>query len=434
MDSFFINGYVPRDTFIHRLHPTTKLLIFLLFVILVFVPIGFVFQSVIFVFATVIFFVAKLPGRFYLSSIKSISLLFLLLLFVNWFTFRDPGFYITADQVNTVKPHFNGNNFNFWNISLFNYQDNVFSQVFNFNRANMTELNKINFFFKETANANAYTKVTGIDKLAEMLASKNLFKFNGSTNGIDKNKILGAFLDHKIAVYLGRSWGGDFSGFVIDVSVSDKTSTFTIKPFLANSNYVLTLRAIILAFYVTQKILIMIILATVLTSTSSSVELAYGIERLLWPLKLLRVPINVFAMTIAIAIRFVPSLLLESQRILNAQASRGLDFKNGNFFVKMRSLSSLVVPMISIAFRNAGELASAMEARGYDPTKKRTTYRKFKIDWVDATALILTALYFVVIIFLTVKGAVFLDLGTPEWLLTGKIKEQVERSLSVKSA
>lgn len=418
MDNF-INGYIPRNSFVHKLHPTTKLVIFLLLVILVFVPIGFVFQSVIFLFVTFVFFIAKLPGRFYSSAIKSITLLFLLLLFVNWFTFRDPGFYLTSDQLNSL-PAIDNSKFSFWNISLFNYQDNVFSQVFAFNRGNLTNLNQLDFFYKAN-NADSYTKVKGIDSLASMLAN------NG--NGLSKDKILSAFLDHNLNLYLARSWGANFAGFVVDFNPT--TQLFKLTPFLANASYVLTLRAVILAFYVTQKILIMILFATVLTSTSSSVELAYGIERLLWPLKLIKIPVNVFAMTIAIAIRFVPSLLLESQRILNAQASRGLDFRNGGFLVKMRSLSSLVVPMISIAFRNASELASAMEARGYHPAKKRSSYRQYKITWIDILALFLVFAWFVVIIFLTIRGAVFLDLGTPEWLLTGKINEQVIRDLKV---
>jgi energy-coupling factor transport system permease protein len=85
-------------------------------------------------------------------------------------------------------------------------------------------------------------------------------------------------------------------------------------------------------------------------------------------------------MTISIALRFVPSLLEESQRILKAQASRGVDFSNGNFRDKVKSLVSLVVPMFSIAFHKADDLANAMEARAYNPRYTRTRYRNYAIN------------------------------------------------------
>ena len=88
-------------------------------------------------------------------------------------------------------------------------------------------------------------------------------------------------------------------------------------------------------------------------------------------------------MTIALCLRFIPTLLDESNRILKAQASRGLDFKNGSIKDKVFSLSSLVVPLFSIAFKKAGELSNAMEARGYNPRRSRTRYRDYDIRFVD---------------------------------------------------
>jgi energy-coupling factor transport system permease protein len=85
-------------------------------------------------------------------------------------------------------------------------------------------------------------------------------------------------------------------------------------------------------------------------------------------------------MTISIALRFVPSLLEESQKIMKAQASRGVDFRNGNFKDKIKSLVSLVVPMFSVAFHKADQLADAMEARAYNPRYDRTRYRNYPIN------------------------------------------------------
>ncbi|MDE7433994.1 MAG: energy-coupling factor transporter transmembrane protein EcfT [Mycoplasmoidaceae bacterium] len=84
-------------------------------------------------------------------------------------------------------------------------------------------------------------------------------------------------------------------------------------------------------------------------------------------------------MTISIAIRFVPSLIAESQKILKAQASRGVDFSYGKIQDKLKSLVSLVVPMFSVAFHKADDLANAMEARSYNPRFSRTRYRSYPI-------------------------------------------------------
>jgi energy-coupling factor transport system permease protein len=125
--------------------------------------------------------------------------------------------------------------------------------------------------------------------------------------------------------------------------------------------------------------MVMIMIITILTSTTNSVQLSFAIEDILSPLRYIRLPVNEWAMTISIAIRFVPSLLQEAHKILNAQASRGIDFHNGKFNEKVKSLVSLVVPMFSIAFYKADDLANAMEARAYNPRYIRTRYRSYVI-------------------------------------------------------
>ena len=147
--------------------------------------------------------------------------------------------------------------------------------------------------------------------------------------------------------------------------------------------YTLSPRAFQLALYVAIKVLLMILVATILTSTTSSIELAYALEDILSPLKIFRFPVVEASMMIAIALRFVPSLLSESQRILNAQSSRGIDFKNGTIKDKFKSMASLVVPLFNIAFIKSGELANAMEARAYSTRHARTRYRSFKLRFLD---------------------------------------------------
>ncbi len=135
--------------------------------------------------------------------------------------------------------------------------------------------------------------------------------------------------------------------------------------------------------YITIKIFMMVTIVSLLVSTTSSVQLTFAIEDILSPLKYLKVPVNEWSMTISIAIRFVPSLLEESQKILKAQASRGVDFSNGNFKDKVKAIVSLVVPMFSVAFHKADDLANAMEARSYNPRYSRTRYRSYSIQWYE---------------------------------------------------
>jgi energy-coupling factor transport system permease protein len=93
----------------------------------------------------------------------------------------------------------------------------------------------------------------------------------------------------------------------------------------------------------------------------------------------LYVPVHIIALIISIALRFIPTLLEESQRIMKAQASRGVDFKNGNYKSKAKSLITLIIPLFVSAFAKAEDLGNAMETRGYDPYEKRTKYREYPI-------------------------------------------------------
>lgn len=95
-------------------------------------------------------------------------------------------------------------------------------------------------------------------------------------------------------------------------------------------------------------------------------------------------------MIISIALRFIPTLLGETQRIMKAQASRGVDFKNGNTKSKMKSLITLIIPLFVSAFAKAEDLGNAMEVRGYDPYEKRVRYRQYRPGFYDFILLIIT--------------------------------------------
>lgn len=142
-------------------------------------------------------------------------------------------------------------------------------------------------------------------------------------------------------------------------------------------------RVVFQTLFISLRIYIMIIITTLLTATTRPIALTRAIEDLLMPLKLLFVPVHIIAMIISIALRFIPTLLEEAQRIMKAQASRGVDFKNGNAKSKAKSMITLIIPLFVTAFSKAEDLGNAMETRGYDPYAKRTRYRAYPIKWVD---------------------------------------------------
>lgn len=126
------------------------------------------------------------------------------------------------------------------------------------------------------------------------------------------------------------------------------------------------------------RIYIMVLVTTLLISTTKPTALTRAIEDLLWPFKFIGLPIHVIAMIISIALRFIPTLLGETQRIMKAQASRGVDFKNGNVKSKMKATITLIIPLFVSAFAKAEDLGNAMEVRGYDPYEKRVRYRTYR--------------------------------------------------------
>ncbi|QNM93620.1 energy-coupling factor transporter transmembrane protein EcfT [Mycoplasma sp. Pen4] len=131
------------------------------------------------------------------------------------------------------------------------------------------------------------------------------------------------------------------------------------------------------------RIYIMIILTALLTNTSRPILLTKAIEDILYPLKFLFVPTHVIAMIISIALRFIPTLIDEANRIIKAQTSRGVDFRHGNLKEKIAAFTTLIIPLFVSSFAKAEDLSNSMETRGYDPYAKRVKYRVIKPGWRD---------------------------------------------------
>lgn len=143
------------------------------------------------------------------------------------------------------------------------------------------------------------------------------------------------------------------------------------------------LEAIIQTLFIATRLILMIMITTVLTVTTKPLDLTLGIEYLLNPFKKIGVPAHEIAMMISIALRFIPTIIEETMRIMNSQKSRGVDFEEGKLKEKVLAIVSLIVPLFSVAFQRADELANAMEARGYIPSAKRTRYKKLKYETRD---------------------------------------------------
>lgn len=147
--------------------------------------------------------------------------------------------------------------------------------------------------------------------------------------------------------------------------------------------------AIYQTLYIVVRLLFMVIITTILTATTKPLDLTLGIEKLLKPFEKIGVPAHIIAMMISIALRFIPTLIEETQRIMNAQASRGVDLENGTLKEKITAILSLIVPLFVSSFERADQLANAMEARGYNPNKTRTRYKVLKMQGIDYVSMIM---------------------------------------------
>ena len=144
------------------------------------------------------------------------------------------------------------------------------------------------------------------------------------------------------------------------------------------------------AFFMVLRIFMLITCTFLLTYTTSPILLTDGMEKLLSPLKKLHLPVHELAMMMSIALRFIPTLIEETDKILSAQKARGADFDTGSLMNKAKALIPLLVPLFISAFRRADELAIAMECRCYHGDEGRTRLRELHMEGFDVAALVLS--------------------------------------------
>ena len=155
----------------------------------------------------------------------------------------------------------------------------------------------------------------------------------------------------------------------------------------------ITRNGIVNSIMIAVRIVVLILISSILTFTTSPTQLTDAIERLLKPLALLHVPVHEFAMMMTIALRFVPTLLEETEKIMAAQKARGADMESGGLMQRIKALIPVLIPLFVSAFRRAFDLATAMESRCYHGGEGRTKMKVLHLSKVDYITLIVCVLY-----------------------------------------
>jgi len=160
----------------------------------------------------------------------------------------------------------------------------------------------------------------------------------------------------------------------------------------------ITKQGFMIAFRMAFRLILLILGSSLMTYTTSPNELTDGLEKILSPFKLIGVPAHEIAMMMSIALRFIPILSEETDKIIKAQKARGADFESGNIIQRARALVPILVPLFVSAFKRASDLAYAMEARGYRGGVGRTRMHPLKYKRRDFIAYVVLVLYLILII------------------------------------
>lgn len=159
------------------------------------------------------------------------------------------------------------------------------------------------------------------------------------------------------------------------------------------------LGGVVQGFAISMRFFLLILVTSLLTLTTTPIEITDAIEDMLHPLKKVKFPVHELALMMSISLRFIPTLMQETGKISNAQAARGVDFKTGPIKERLKAVVPLLVPLFVSAFKRAEELAMAMEARGYRGGEGRSKLRELKLQKRDA---------FVFVLFIAVIAVLFL--------------------------
>lgn len=156
----------------------------------------------------------------------------------------------------------------------------------------------------------------------------------------------------------------------------------------------ITTGGLVFAAKMVLRMLLLVMGASLLTLTTTPVDLTHAIERLLKPLTVIHFPVHELALIMSITLRFIPALMDETDRIIRAQKARGADFESGNIFKRAKAFIPILIPLIIGAFKRAEELAVAMDSRCYNGAKGRTRMKILKMSWRDLVGAMVIVVFF----------------------------------------
>ncbi len=156
---------------------------------------------------------------------------------------------------------------------------------------------------------------------------------------------------------------------------------------------------IISTIIIMLRLILIVIYTTILTLTTPPTEITYGLEILLSPLKIIRIPVNRMALSISLVLRFIPTIIDQGNKILKSQASRGIDYHNSGLKGKFIAIKSMIIPMFVLTVKKADDLADAMAVRLYSINSKRTNFRINKWYFFDTYMVLIHITILVLIIY-----------------------------------
>lgn len=165
------------------------------------------------------------------------------------------------------------------------------------------------------------------------------------------------------------------------------------------------------------RLMLLVLGPTMITYTTTPVELTDGLESLLKPLSYIKFPVHELAIIMSIALRLIPTLVEETDKITSAQKARCADFESGNLFKRAKAMIPVLIPLFVSSFRRADDLADAMDSRCYRGAKGRTRMKKLKLHFADFIAFFVLIVFFFVILWLKYNFLPFIDLTTLGWLI-----------------
>ena len=175
--------------------------------------------------------------------------------------------------------------------------------------------------------------------------------------------------------------------FLMTILLVINLLTITGEVWFSIGDFMVYKDAVIETVYIFLRLIMILMISNLLTASTTPQELTYAMEFYLYPLKVFNINIHEIALMMSIALRFIPTLLEETDRIMKAQTSRGVDFQNGKYFEKLRALTSIIIPLFISCFQRADELTDAMIVKGYG-MGERSKYKRLKVTYNDIIAIL----------------------------------------------